>query len=64
MSGCLHGCARRRLLPAPPRPPPHPQHFPVCVPESEDEVEELEERLPSPDAAAEDSAPFYDQAAW
>lgn len=31
--------------------------------ESEDEVEELEERLPSPDAAAEDSTPFYDQAA-
>lgn len=31
--------------------------------ESEDEVEELEERVPSPDAAAEDSAPFYEPAA-
>lgn len=41
-----------------------PQRFPVCVPESEDEVEEIEERVPSPDAAAEDSTPFYDQAAW
>lgn len=38
--------------------------LPVWVPESEDEVEEIEERVPSPDAAAEDSAPFYDQAAW
>uniref|UniRef100_A0A8D3A126 GTPase activating protein (SH3 domain) binding protein 1 n=1 Tax=Scophthalmus maximus TaxID=52904 RepID=A0A8D3A126_SCOMX len=28
--------------------------------ESEDEVEELEERVPSPDVAAEESAPFYD----
>lgn len=40
------------------------QHFAVWVPESEDEVEEIEERVPSPDAAAEDSAAFYDQAAW
>uniref|UniRef100_A0A672FYC0 GTPase activating protein (SH3 domain) binding protein 1 n=1 Tax=Salarias fasciatus TaxID=181472 RepID=A0A672FYC0_SALFA len=31
--------------------------------ESEDEVEELEDRVPSPDAAAEDSAPFYEPAA-
>lgn len=31
--------------------------------ESEDEVEEIEERVPSPDAAPEESAPFYDQAA-
>lgn len=31
--------------------------------ESEDEVEDLEDRVPSPDAAAEDSAPFYDPAA-
>ncbi|CAN9515214.1 unnamed protein product [Ophioblennius macclurei] len=31
--------------------------------ESEDEVEELEDRVPSPDAAAEDSTPFYDPAA-
>ncbi|XP_022616054.1 ras GTPase-activating protein-binding protein 1 isoform X2 [Seriola dumerili] len=28
--------------------------------ESEDEVEEIEERVPSPDVAAEESAPFYD----
>ncbi|KAK1904755.1 Ras GTPase-activating protein-binding protein 1 [Dissostichus eleginoides] len=28
--------------------------------ESEDEVEEIEERIPSPDIAQEDSAPFYD----
>lgn len=41
-----------------------PRRLPVCVPESEDEVEEIEERVPSPDAAAEDSTPFYDQAAW
>lgn len=32
--------------------------------ESEDEVEELEERVPSPDVAPEESAPFYDPAAW
>ncbi|XP_030594962.1 ras GTPase-activating protein-binding protein 1 isoform X2 [Archocentrus centrarchus] len=31
--------------------------------ESEDEVEELEERVPSPDVAPEESAPFYDPAA-
>lgn len=30
--------------------------------ESEDEVEEIEERVPSPDVAAEESAPFYDPA--
>ncbi|XP_062250006.1 ras GTPase-activating protein-binding protein 1 [Platichthys flesus] len=29
--------------------------------ESEDEVEELEERIPSPDVAAEESTTFYDQ---
>lgn len=61
MSGRLHSCAQRRW---PRESLYHPQHFPVCVPESEDEVEELEERVPSPDAAAEDSTPFYDQAAW
>uniref|UniRef100_A0A3B4XJN7 GTPase activating protein (SH3 domain) binding protein 1 n=1 Tax=Seriola lalandi dorsalis TaxID=1841481 RepID=A0A3B4XJN7_SERLL len=32
-------------------------------PESEDEVEEIEERVPSPDVAAEESAPFYDPTA-
>lgn len=32
--------------------------------ESEDEVEEIEERVPSPDGAAEESAPFYDPVAW
>lgn len=32
--------------------------------ESEDEVEELEERVPSPDVAPEESAPFYDPASW
>lgn len=31
--------------------------------ESEDEVEEIEERVPSPDVAAEESAPFYDPTA-
>ncbi|XP_035016692.1 ras GTPase-activating protein-binding protein 1 [Hippoglossus stenolepis] len=31
--------------------------------ESEDEVEEIEERVPSPDVAAEESTPFYDQTA-
>lgn len=37
----------------------------VCVfSESEDEVEEIEERVPSPDAAPEESAPFYDPVAW
>lgn len=37
----------------------------VCVlSESEDEVEEIEERVPSPDVAAEESAPFYDPVAW
>uniref|UniRef100_A0A3P8RW18 GTPase activating protein (SH3 domain) binding protein 1 n=1 Tax=Amphiprion percula TaxID=161767 RepID=A0A3P8RW18_AMPPE len=30
--------------------------------ESDDEVEDLEERVPSPDVAPEDSAPFYDPA--
>lgn len=40
------------------------QRLLIWVAESEDEVEEIEERVPSPDAAAEDSAPFYDQAAW
>lgn len=40
-----------------------PQH--VCVfSESEDEVEEIEERVPSPDVAPEESAPFYDPSAW
>lgn len=33
-------------------------------PESEDEVEELEERVPSPDVATEESAPFYDPTPW
>ncbi|CAB1416391.1 unnamed protein product [Pleuronectes platessa] len=32
--------------------------------ESEDEVEELEERIPSPDVAAEESTTFYDQTPW
>lgn len=32
--------------------------------ESEDEVEEIEERVPSPDGAAEEAAPFYDPVAW
>lgn len=32
--------------------------------DSEDEVEDLEERVPSPDVAAEESAPFYDPVAW
>lgn len=37
----------------------------VCVfSESEDEVEEIEERVPSPDAVPEESAPFYDPVAW
>lgn len=36
----------------------------VWFSESEDEVEELEERVPSPDVAPEESAPFYDPAAW
>ncbi|XP_030001272.1 ras GTPase-activating protein-binding protein 1 [Sphaeramia orbicularis] len=31
--------------------------------ESEDEVEEIEDRVPSPDAATEESAPFYDPTA-
>lgn len=31
--------------------------------ESEDEVEEIEERVPSPDVAPEESAPFYDPSA-
>uniref|UniRef100_A0A7N8XWA4 GTPase activating protein (SH3 domain) binding protein 1 n=2 Tax=Mastacembelus armatus TaxID=205130 RepID=A0A7N8XWA4_9TELE len=32
--------------------------------ESEDEVEEIEERVPSPDVAPEESAPYYDPALW
>uniref|UniRef100_A0A3Q3EI60 GTPase activating protein (SH3 domain) binding protein 1 n=1 Tax=Labrus bergylta TaxID=56723 RepID=A0A3Q3EI60_9LABR len=32
--------------------------------ESEDEVEEIEERVPSPDVAPEESAAFYDPAVW
>ncbi|KAF7651966.1 hypothetical protein LDENG_00103210 [Lucifuga dentata] len=32
--------------------------------ESEDEVEEIEERVPSPDVAPEESAPFYEQTSW
>ena len=37
----------------------------VCVfSESEDEVEEIEERVPSPDIAQEESAPFYDPTPW
>jgi len=32
--------------------------------ESEDEVEELEERVPSPDAAPKESASFYAPTAW
>lgn len=37
----------------------------VCVfSESEDEVEEIEERVPSPDIATEESAPFYDPTPW
>ncbi|XP_069025558.1 ras GTPase-activating protein-binding protein 1 isoform X1 [Embiotoca jacksoni] len=41
-------------------PPEDHEHRFNFFPESEDEVEELEERVPSPDTAAEDSAPFYD----
>lgn len=41
------------------------QHvFVPVLSESEDEVEELEERVTSPDVAAEESAPFYDPVAW
>lgn len=36
----------------------------LVFPESEDEVEEIEERVPSPDGAAEEAAPFYDPVAW
>lgn len=41
-----------------------PEHVFVVFSESEDEVEELEERVPSPDVAPEESAPFYDSTAW
>lgn len=37
--------------------------FVFCL-ESEDEVEEIEERVPSPDVTPEESAPFYDSTAW
>ena len=32
--------------------------------ESEDEVEELEERVPSPDVAQDDTSAYYDQTPW
>ena len=32
--------------------------------ESEDEVEELEERVPSPDAAQDETSAYYDQTPW
>lgn len=36
----------------------------ICVSESEDEVEEIEEQVPSPDVATEESAAFYNPVSW
>lgn len=36
----------------------------VCVSESEDEVEEIEEQVPSPDVTTEESAAFYNPVSW
>lgn len=36
----------------------------MCVSESEDEVEEIEEQVPSPDVTTEESAAFYNPVSW
>lgn len=36
----------------------------LFITDSEDEVEDIEERVPSPDVATEESAQYFDQNPW
>lgn len=39
-------------------------HLSLTLPESEEEVEELEERVNSPEVQQEEAAAFYEQSPW